>query len=317
LSGHKWFVIARNEYRISTSKMRAMRPYFPYLALALLAVYVAFIAPMVVGIFMDDFLAFIISVAAIPMVQIILFMFFFFFLLTSIGDTLREVRTERLEAILAAPIRPSDMLLGEFLGKMPFYAIAITVIAGSFVALLNPLGLDMIQNAMIIVIFIITSLSAVWIGTVIASILRTRLAKAVHGRDVGRALSVVIALPGIAMIYAIISGDLQDELVDPATSGTVRAVLNLLPSSWGAEIFSAFAHNPGNIGVVGLEAMTRFGGLLAFFLAALLLGTKAVNRAYSLEPTDIWNTSWNGAHLIWRNISGKWGYIIRITCHPL
>ena len=56
MSDHKWFVIARNEYRISTSKMRAIRPYFPCLALGLLAVYVAFIAPMVVGIFIDDFL---------------------------------------------------------------------------------------------------------------------------------------------------------------------------------------------------------------------------------------------------------------------
>ncbi|MGD8505135.1 MAG: hypothetical protein PVF15_00535, partial [Candidatus Bathyarchaeota archaeon] len=35
----------------------------------------------------------------------------------------------------------------------------------------------------------------------------------------------------------------------------------------------------------GFETVTRFGGLVAFFLLALWLGAKAANRAYSLEPT--------------------------------
>ena len=57
----KWLVVARNEYRIHTSRIRKMRPYFPYLVMGLLAVYVAFIAPAVVGLFIDDFLAFFLS----------------------------------------------------------------------------------------------------------------------------------------------------------------------------------------------------------------------------------------------------------------
>jgi hypothetical protein len=59
----------------------------------------------------------------------------------------------------------------------------------------------------------------------------------------------------------------------------------LLPSSWGAEIIIGFASNPGNISAVGFVTLTRFGGLLLFFVAALWLGAKAANRAYSLEPT--------------------------------
>jgi hypothetical protein len=58
-----------------------------------------------------------------------------------------------------------------------------------------------------------------------------------------------------------------------------------LPSSWGAEVIVGFASNPGNIGAVGFETVTRFGGLLLFFVAVLWLGGKAANRAYSLEPT--------------------------------
>jgi hypothetical protein len=246
---------------------------------------VAFIAPAAVSPLIDDFVVFIVSVAAVPLVQIILFMFFFYLILFPISSALREVRTEQLEVFLAAPVKPSDVLLGEFLGILPFYAIAITVITGTFTAFLIPLGLDMIQNFVIILVFIITFLSATWIGTVIAAILRTKLGKTVRGKDVGRALSVIVALPMIAVMYAIIGGDLIDALTHPTTGGTVRTILGVLPSSWGAEIFIGFASNPGDIGAVGLETLARFVGLLAFFVATLWLGTKAANRAYSLETT--------------------------------
>ncbi len=281
----KWLVVARNEYRIYTSRIRKIRPYFPYLAIGLLVVYVAFVAPALVSPLIDDFVVFIVSLAAVPLVQIILFMFFFYLILFPISDTLREVKTEHLEVFRAAPVKPSDVLLGEFLGKMPFYAIAITVITGTFTAFLIPLGLDVVQNVMIILVFIITFLSATWIGTVIAAILRTRLGKTVRGKDVGRALAVLVALPMIGVMYSIIGGGLTDALVDPTTGGTVRAILGVLPSSWGAEIFVGFAANPGDIGSVGLETSARFVGLLAFFVATLWLGTKAANRAYSLETT--------------------------------
>jgi hypothetical protein len=278
-------VVAKYQYRITTSSIRGIRPYFPYLVIGFLAVYVTFVAPAIVALFVNDFLAFIITQAAIPMVQIILFMFFFYLILFPISDTLREMQTNQLEIFLKAPIKPGDVLLGEFLGKMPFYAIVIVVITGTFTALMKPLGFDWAQNAIVIITFVITLLSAIWIGTVIAALLRTRLGKTVRGKDVGRALSIVIVLPLIAVTYAILGGGLVQALVDPATGGMVRTILGLLPSSWGAEIFAGFVTNPGNIGAVGLETLTRFVGLVVFSAAALWLGTRAANRAYSLELT--------------------------------
>jgi len=279
----KWLVIAKNRYRTTTSGIRSIRPYFLPLVIGLLVVYVAFIAPAVVTPLIDDFTAFIITRAAVPMVQIILFMFFFYLILFPITDTLREVQTSQLEILVRAPLKPSDVLLGEFLGAIPFYSIAITLITGTFTAFLNPLGLDIIQNAIIIITFVITLLSALWIGTVIAAILRTKLGKTVRGKDVGRALSVVLALPMIAVVYAIYGGGLLTALTSSETSGMVRTILAVLPSSWGAEIFVSFASNPSNVAAVGIETLTRLGGLIVFFAATLWLGTKVANRAYSLE----------------------------------
>ena len=183
----KWLMIARNEYRIITSRIRKIRPYFPYFVMGLLAVYVAFIAPAFINLFIDDFLAFILSQAAIAMMQIIQFTIFIYFLIIPISDTLRQEQTGELEIFLAAPIKPGDVLLGKFLGNMPFYTIFVTVITGAFTALLNALGLNMIQISIIIIIFIVTFLSALWIGTVIAALLRTKLGKTARGRDIGRA----------------------------------------------------------------------------------------------------------------------------------
>ncbi len=281
----KWLLIARNEYRIRTSRIRKIRPYFPYLVIGLLAVYVAFLAPAFIAMFIDDIIAFILSQAAVAMVQIILFLIFFYFIIIPISNTLKEVQTEQQEIFLASPVKPSDVLLGEFLGVMPFYTIAAVVIIGLFTSILTPMGLDLAQIAIIIMIFIITFFSSLWIGTVIAAILRTKFGKTARGKDIGKALSLIIALPMIAVLYAIMGGGLLEALADPGTSGLVTTILGLLPSSWGAEVIIGFASNPGNIAAVGFETFTRFGGLIAFFITVFWLGVKAANRAYSLEPT--------------------------------
>jgi hypothetical protein len=281
----KWLIVARNEYRVHTSKIRQIRPYFPYLVIGLLTVYVTFVAPAVIDLFIDDFLALILSNIAVGLIEIILFLFFIYIMMMPITNTLKDAQTEHLEIFLAAPIKPSDVLLGEFLGGMPFYAIAVTVIAGLFTAALNPLGLDLIQSMIIIMIFVFTFLSALWIGNVIVALLRTQFGKTARGKDIGKALSMILALPLVALIYAIMGGGLLDTLADPGTGGMVKAILSLLPSSWGAEIIVGFANNPGNIIAVGFETLTRFGGLLVFFLITLWLGMKVANRAYRLEPT--------------------------------
>ncbi|MFB0522802.1 MAG: hypothetical protein ACETV1_03460, partial [Candidatus Bathyarchaeia archaeon] len=194
----KWLVVAKNEYRIHTSKMRAIRPYFPYLAIGLSAVFVFLVAPAIVNEFLDDILAFILSQVAVAMVQIILFMIFFYFILIPITYTLRDVQTSNLEIFLGAPIRPGDVLLGEFLGVAPIYAIVAAVISGLFTSILAPLGIDLAQIAVIITIFILTFFSALWLGTLLAALLRTRLGRSARARDIGKALGLVVALPMIA-----------------------------------------------------------------------------------------------------------------------
>jgi hypothetical protein len=247
--------------------------------------YVFFIGPAFIKLFLDDFLKLLLSQTAVAMLQILMFTIFIYFIIIPITNTLREEHTAHIEIFLAAPIKPSDVLLGEFLGLMPIYTILVTIVAGSFTAILNPLGMDLVQIAIIVTIFIIIFFSALWIGTVLATLLRSKIGKTSKGRDIGRALAMLIALPLVAMIYGIQFGGLLEILVDPNTSGAVKTILSLLPSSWGAEIIASFVSHPSNIGAIVFETAIRLGGLIVFFFAVLFMGAKVSNRAYSLEPT--------------------------------
>lgn len=248
--------------------------------MALLSFHIFFIAPSIVGFFIDDFIALFLSQASIAMMQIILFSIFMYFMIIPITETLREEKAGQIEIFLAAPLKPSDILLGEFLGETPFYIIIITVITGLFAAILEPVGLNIIQNVIVVIVFVTIFLSGSWIGSVIAAFLRTRLGKTSHGKDVGKALAMIIALPMVGLFYAIQFGGLLKALADPYMGGIIKAILSLLPSSWGADIIVGFA-----TGYLGMgEALTRLGGLVIFLGIVLWLGFKIADRVYSLEP---------------------------------
>jgi len=118
----KWLVVARNEYRIHTSRIRKIRRFFPFLAAGLLLFYVALLAPALVDVFLDDFVALLLSNSAVAMVQIILFTMFVYFMIIPITSALREEQTGQLEIFLSAPVKPSDLLLGEFLGPFTLFS---------------------------------------------------------------------------------------------------------------------------------------------------------------------------------------------------
>lgn len=278
----KWLVIAINEYRIRTSFIRVIRPYFLLLVILVLAGYVLVIAPRIVTLFIDEFAAFIVSQAAVAAVEVILFLIFCYFAVLPITSALRE-ETRQLETLLSAPVYASDVLLGTFLGVVPLYAIMITVITGLFTAVLTPLGLNSIQLVMIILIFVVIFLSAFWIGTVCAALLKTTLGKTARGKDIGRALAMILALPLVALFYAIAYGGLVETLTDPGKSGIVKMVLGWLPSSWGADIIVTYAVNPGSVTGAGITPVVKFCSLLIFFVVILWLGSTMAHRFYRLE----------------------------------
>ncbi len=282
----KWLLFARCEYNKSTASVRRIRRYLPLLIILILALHVVYLAPQIVSLLFDDPVSILLSQTALATVQVMFFCLFFYFMVIPFADILRQPESQELDLLLSAPIEPSDLLLGKFLGGMPFYAIFIAGIGAVFTAVLAPLGLGLTQILTIVGMFVLLSLSAFWIGLVASSVLRTRLERLAGGRDIGRALAMALPLPMMVVLYAALGGGLIEFLSRPQGE-VARALLSIIPSSWGARVVTDFAMNPGNLGATAGSSLARVGGIALFFIASLWVGLKIAGRAYSLEQISL------------------------------
>ncbi len=282
----KWLLVARCEYNMSTARVRRIRRYLPVLIVLLLALHVVYLAPGIVSLLFDDPGSLLLTQTALATVQVVFFCLFFYFIVIPFADTLRQPESRKLDLLLSAPVRPSDLLLGEYLGGVPFYTAFISVFAAVFAAVLAPMGLDFAQIFIIVAMFVMMSLSAFWIGIVASAILRTKLERFAGGKDIGKALAMILPLPMMVILYAAMGGGLLEFLSKPQGQ-VAHTILAILPSSWGAKVVTDFAMNPGNLGATALSSFARAGGIVVFFIASLWLGLKAADRAYSLQEASL------------------------------
>jgi hypothetical protein len=102
VSNPKWLVIARNEYRVSTSRIRNLKPILPILLVGSITAYILLIAPMIVDRYIGDTAALILSQAAVSQVRAILAFFFIFTIIMPIQTALQQEPMGRLEIYLCA-----------------------------------------------------------------------------------------------------------------------------------------------------------------------------------------------------------------------
>jgi hypothetical protein len=280
----KWLVVARNEYRVGTSRVRSLRPILPFLLVGLISVYIVFIAPLIVSRYVGDAVALILSQIAVSQVRVILATLFIYSIMIPIQTSLRQEPMGRLEIYLSAPIGAGDVLLGEFLGQMPANAILVSILAGLLSATMASMGLGVGQQAVVVVVFVVTVFSGLWTGNVIAAVVKTSLGRTAKRRDIGKALAMAMALPLVALYYAMAYGGLLTAVADPNAGVLMKTFLALFPSSWGGDVILLIARNPGGL-LLDSRVLMGLGGVVAYFVGMLWLGGKIADRAYSLEPT--------------------------------
>jgi hypothetical protein len=235
--------------------------------------------------FVDELHELLLSAVAVAIIDVLFFVFFVIFASFPIASTLQDIKTGHLEIYLSSPVKPGAILIGEFLGKIPFYAAFAAIIGGTFTAALFSLGLDIFQIFLILVVFILLFLIAFWTGNLIAVFLRLFLMKSARGRDIGKGLAIVVILPLVAMIYILIGG-YYEVLKDPHTAKIIKDLFGFFPWGWSSEIIVAFAKNPGNILITDFTSILQFSALVTFLGGSLLIGGVVANRVYNLEPTS-------------------------------
>ncbi|MHA1513399.1 MAG: hypothetical protein ACTSRJ_04985 [Candidatus Hodarchaeales archaeon] len=295
----QWWIIAKADYRMITSRFRGSRPYLPYLLIGGLAIWVFFLAPLMAESLLSDFDLQLFSLIAVVLAQFVLFFISLVFFILPLLSTLQDIREQHFENLFSTPVTPGNLLLGEFLGKMPFYATLAIIIASFFTTSLIPLGIDILQIFIIIVIFVLTFLSASWIGNITAVLLRSVLMKNARGRDIGKGVAFLLVIPLVAIMYAGMGGYLTF-LLDPVEGKLFGEILKFFPSSWGAETIVAFALNPGNITAVDLAILSQLLLLVIFVVVSFFGGMNLANRLYSLELKSFTSASANPNSLFYK-----------------
>ena len=280
----KWLVIAKNEYLLKTSGFRRFRRVFPFLATALVGLYVMLAAPAMFSLASGYTKNFLLSDAALAFMQVMLFVIFLSIITIPIMQTLQDTNVMPLETILSAPVEPKDVLLGKYLGSLPIYAIVVSFIAGTFLALFIPFGMTLDQVLTAVLVFVLIVMIALWLGVLIAAVLKAWLGRSVRGREAGQALAMLISLPMIAVMYSAMNGDMMDAL--QGHGNPLSGSFLYLPSSWGADVILRFLRHPGDIGFDFTSTLLGMFGMMAFLVGSIYVGIKLSGRAYDLEPVS-------------------------------
>ena len=168
----KWAVIAKYEYMVKTSGIRRWRYILPTVAAFAIILYIFILAPAVFALFEQYTSQFILSDQALGFMQVFLLVIFASIITIPIMQTLQDNRVSPLEAVIASPVRPVDVLMGRFLGSLPFYCLVVVLIAGTFLALFIPFGMSPAQVALSVLVFLLVVVSGLWIGILLAAVLK-------------------------------------------------------------------------------------------------------------------------------------------------
>lgn len=276
-----WKIIAKNEIRIRTSSFRNHRILTFTLLYSLLFLWAFVIAPFLFDMFMPT-LATQFSSIFKPVVAIFIesFMMTLFLVLVMypLNNVYREMEVGVKESILATPVRPNDIFLGEFLGKAPIYTMAVLIFAPIIVGMVNPLiDLTIIQYFIIYVCVFGLVYFANLVGSIITSWLEHKISKSEKARDLGNVLIWIFTIAMIAIMYTVIFF-LNELMAHPE----LKNWLAFYPSLWFSNII-LYSIDP-----ILLDAFILnigFSLLLAVSvpIASLYISYKKADIFYTLE----------------------------------
>ncbi|MHA1301803.1 MAG: hypothetical protein ACTSO9_20475 [Candidatus Helarchaeota archaeon] len=307
-----WRTVAKNEIRLWTNKFRKNRKQFFYiLTLIVVAVNVIFIllyefwtTPLrqtdlfeklfttyfiiphlsnsqaqqqqLQAIFLNTNIFSSLVIQLIPPVMQLLCFFIFFMAFTyPIQTSIQQLSVSHFEIVLSAPIKAKDMMLGNFLGRVPIYAFASFIfvpILWTLTSLFVPLTeLSYITlEVVILVLFIIGT----FLGTISASYISLKLGQSESGAEKAKAylmlFGIIVAIPIFTM------SSFPFIFTDP----NVQFILKFIPTTWFGDIIT-FSIIPN---YMTIPELLLFVGLASIFSIGIFgLSYKFGDRFYSLE----------------------------------
>ncbi len=202
-----WKKIAKNEILLRTSSFRNHRKLFFITLYSILFLWAFIFAPILFDLFMPA-IAIEFSSVFKPVIAIIIESLMMVLLLMlamyPLNNVYKEGETGVKESLLATPVTPNDIFLGEFLGKAPIYTTAVLLLSPIVIGMINPIiDLTIIQYIVIYSSIFGLVYFANLVGSIFASWLEHKISKNEKARDLGKALIWIFTIITVAIMYAV------------------------------------------------------------------------------------------------------------------
>jgi hypothetical protein len=309
-----WRVIAKNEIILRTSSFRNYRKWFFISLYSLLFLWAFIFAPILFDLFMPTLANQFSSVfkpAVALIIESIMMVLFLMLLIYPLNNVYREGETGVKESLLATPVRPNDIFLGEFLGKAPIYTMIVLFISPIVIGMINPIiNFTSLQYFIIFCSIFGLVYFANLVGSILASWLEHKISKNEKARDLGKALIWIFTIIVVAIMYAIIFF-LNHLLTHPE----LKNWLAFYPSLWFSNII-LYIIDPILLNSFILNIWINLLLVVAIPTTVLYIAYKKAESFYTLEvgieKSNITIVKHeNMIYRLIRNVSGRsWGGLI-------
>jgi hypothetical protein len=286
--------IARAEYQVLTSFIRARRTLYMTLIVALSLVWATVVAPYIMGTAINAFM----SMDAIR--GLLMFMFpgvmrslmmliWLALLLFPLSQALQEIRIGQWEIFLSNDVNTRSILTGTFLGKIPLYGVVVILLAPLVISpFMLAFEVSIIGQLLVYGVFALLALSAIWLSNLITAVIQARLGDSSRGNDLAKAISMVIAIIVVVPMYGLM-------FFLPTISEMMGAnVMLVLPSTWFADLvtwisafFNGVSLTPVEIGnfasILQMDMWVSSVLLGAWVLGTIGLGLWAADRVFTID----------------------------------
>ena len=256
-----WKIIAKNEIRVMTNRVRKNRTLFFitiysiffFWALYLGPILLDMILPEIVKNFTDYYKSYI--VLLMDYAFILIFMVYIIYPLFQLYKNSEIINKDML---FAAPIKPGDIFLGEFMAQIPFYSLFILGLGPLGTGLLRQVNPEMtsFHYAIFYGCAFMATIFGLLIGTIISNWIELKMGKSKKNKDLGKAYILVSSI-FIIIIYYLIRFTFEIIYNNPE----FKYLLFFFPSFWYSSI-SIYTIEPSltesylpNIGIISVLAV--------------------------------------------------------------
>lgn len=238
-----WKTIAKNELRIKTNRFRNHRRAF-YIIISSLSLYWGlFFGPFFLDAIIPDIIKQFSNQFESLVVLIIEFTFTSFFLIQVMYPLFvlfRKSEIKRKDIILSSPIKPSDVIFGEFLGQLPFYLL-LDLFIGPFgivmVSQINP-EINIIHYLIFYLCFFSLQTFGSFLGTIISNWIEKRVLSRNRFKNSDNRLIFVITVFIILLFYSF---QFMFKLI--RDNPELKNFFLFYPSFWYSDIILFFIDN--------------------------------------------------------------------------